>query len=127
MHKKIYFWIALFWTLVVSFLCLTSSGNIPKIGILYLDKLIHVFFHFIFTVLWILFFKVQIERSNKWKPFLISFVLSFIFGITIEVCQELFTTTRSADVFDVLANVTGAILATVVMIFYYKKIKKNFI
>lgn len=127
MHKKIYFWIALFWTLVVSFLCLISSGNIPKISILYLDKLIHVFFHFIFTVLWILFFKVQIERSNKWKPFLISFVLSFIFGITIEVCQELFTTTRSADVFDVLANVTGASLATVVMVFYYKKIKKNFI
>lgn len=127
MHKKIYFWIALFWTLVVSFLCLISSGNIPKISILYLDKLIHVFFHFIFTVLWILFFKVQIERSNKWKPFLISFVLSFIFGITIEVCQELFTTTRSADVFDVLANVTGASLATVVMVFYYKKIIKKFI
>lgn len=120
MHKKIYFWIAFLWTLVVLFLCLTSSGNIPKISVLYIDKLIHIFFHFVFTVLWVLFFKVQIESSKKWKSLFISFMLSFFFGITIELFQELFTTTRSADVFDVLANVTGSSLATIVMFLYYK-------
>lgn len=120
MHKKIYFWIALLWTLVVLFLCLTSSGNIPKISVLYIDKLIHIFFHFVFTVLWVLFFKVQIESSKKWKSLFISFMLSFFFGITIELFQELFTTTRSADVFDVFANVTGSSLATIVMFLYYK-------
>ena len=108
------------WTLVVLFLCLTSSGNIPKISVLYIDKLIHIFFHFVFTVLWVLFFKVQIESSKKWKSLFISFMLSFFFGITIELFQELFTTTRSADVFDVFANVTGSSLATIVMFLYYK-------
>ena len=45
------------------------------------------------------------------KPLLISFLLSFGFGISIEILQELFTATRHADVFDVLANLTGATIA----------------
>jgi len=45
------------------------------------------------------------------KPLLISFLLSFGFGISIEILQELFTTTRHADLFDVLANLTGATIA----------------
>ena len=37
--------------------------------------------------------------------------VSILFGILIEVLQELCTTTRSADVFDMLANSLGAIVA----------------
>jgi VanZ family protein len=36
-------------------------------------------------------------------------VLSVIYGIAIEIAQLLFTTTRSADVLDVVANMLGAI------------------
>jgi VanZ family protein len=122
-HKQLYFWIAVFWTIIVTFLCLTPSSNIPEVSILYLDKLIHIFFHFVFTTLWVLFFKVKMQSPNNYKPFFYSFVLSVFFGITIEILQEVLTTTRTADVFDVLANITGASLAIVVMILYFKNKK----
>jgi VanZ family protein len=60
-----------------------------------------------------LFFKKHLSNSNSSKPFLISFLLSFVFGISIEIFQELFTTTRHADLFDVLANITGATIAMI--------------
>lgn len=124
MPKPFYFWIAIFWTIIVSYLCLTSSNNIPQISIVYLDKLIHIFFHLVFTSLWILFFKAKMQNSKKFSPFLTSFSLSVFFGITIEILQGLFTTTRSADIFDVFANIIGASLA-VLILFLYFKIKKS--
>lgn len=126
MPKQLYFWIAVFWTIIVSYLCLTSSNNIPQVSILYVDKLVHVFFHFVFTSLWILFFKTKIINSKKFSPFLTSFSLSVFFGITIEILQGFFTTTRSADIFDVFANITGASLAVLILFLYYKiKDSKN--
>ncbi|WP_369410634.1 VanZ family protein [Flavobacterium taihuense] len=90
--------------------------NIPN-----LDKCIHVFFHFVFTFVWFLFFRKQIQTDNFQNPLLYSFILSFVFGITIEILQELVTTTRSADIFDVLANLTGA-LVTVFTVFICNKL-----
>ena len=40
-----------------------------------------------------------------------SFVFSFVFGIAIEMLQQSITTTRHADILDVVANSIGAILA----------------
>jgi VanZ family protein len=76
-----------------------------------MDKYVHVFFHFVFTSLWILYLKSQIKNANKYSPLVISFFSSVLLGLMIEVAQELFTTTRSADLFDILANTSGAVLA----------------
>lgn len=37
------------------------------------------------------------------------------YGILMEICQELFTKTRTADVLDVLANSLGAALGLIVV------------
>ncbi|WP_232505668.1 VanZ family protein [Flavobacterium crassostreae] len=87
-----------------------------------LDKYIHAFFHFVFTLLWVLFFRTQINNANKYKPLLVSFVFSVFFGILIEMLQLRLTTTRHADALDVLANIFGAILA-VLLVLLYDKIK----
>jgi VanZ family protein len=50
----------------------------------------------------------------------ISFLLSLFFGIAIELIQEFFTTTRSAEVIDELANLSGAILAVIAIILLNK-------
>jgi VanZ family protein len=47
-----------------------------------------------------------------------SFLFSVFFGIGIEIAQELFTTTRHAEVFDVLANLSGATLMVAVVILF---------
>jgi VanZ family protein len=112
-RKKIFLYSALLWSGVILFFCLENSKNIPLIDIQYIDKIIHAIFHFVFTTLWFLYFKKKLKSSNNFRLLSFSLMGSFFFGITIEIMQELFTTTRSADVFDVLANVSGSSIAVI--------------
>ena len=47
-------------------------------------------------------------------------MFSIFFGIAIEIAQALFTTTRKGDLVDVLANLSGAILAVCIILFFNK-------
>jgi VanZ family protein len=109
--KFLLFIIALFWTGIVVYFCLAESNEIPTIEIPNLDKCVHTFFHFVFTLVWFLFLRKQIQRNNVIKPLFYSFLFSLFFGIGIEFMQQLYTTTRSGDFFDFVANAIGAILA----------------
>jgi VanZ family protein len=122
--KKIFFLAALFWTGVILYFCLEDAKNIPRVNIQNIDKVIHAFFHFVFTTLWFLFLKKKFHSSDKFKPLALSFAFSLFFGISIELMQKFFTTTRSADVLDVLANLFGATLAiiTILLVNRYKRV-----
>ncbi|WP_116796187.1 VanZ family protein [Flavobacterium sp. 103] len=111
MPKYFLFLVALIWTGIVSYFCLVNSNEIPVINIPNLDKCIHTFFHLVFTFVWFLFFRKQLQSDNAIKPLMYSFVFSFVFGIAIEMLQQSITTTRHADILDVVANSIGAILA----------------
>lgn len=50
---------------------------------------------------------------------------AFVYGAIIEVCQDQFTTSRKADVYDVVANVTGSIIAILVLFLIGKLVKKK--
>ena len=100
-------YVAVFWTIVVTILSLISIGNIGEsIAISNKDKYVHFLFYFIFTVLWILFFKYK-QFSN----FKLVIFIAIFYGILMEIFQGIFTTTRHADVYDVLANSAGATVA----------------
>lgn len=99
----------------MSYFCLVSSDEIPSINIPGLDKCVHIVFHIGLTFLWFLFFSKQLQTDTVAKAFLYSVLLSFVFGIAIEILQEVFTTTRSADILDVLANVTGEAIAVLII------------
>lgn len=121
--KQLYFLAALLWTGVIAFFCLVQLNNVPLGEVSNLDKLVHVFFHFVLTVLCFLFFQKYTNALNSFKSIIISFLFSVFFGIGIEIAQELFTTTRHADIFDVLANLSGAILGVAVVILLDLKTK----
>lgn len=125
MLKNLFFWIAFSWTVVVIYFCLVPSTAIPSVSIPNLDKLAHAFFHFVFTLLWFLFFKNQVKKKNRIKLLIAVVFFSLFLGIGIEVLQNRFTTTRNGDLFDVLANFTGAITAFG-MVFFVKLVKKKF-
>lgn len=116
MRKLFFLSAALLWTGVILFFCLIKSSNLPTINVLYLDKAVHAFFHFVFTMLWFLFFKKKLNTSNSFRPLVLSFVFSFFLGIAIELMQQFFTDTRSADVMDELANLFGASLAVLAIV-----------
>jgi VanZ family protein len=115
-RKRLLLYSALFWTGIILFLSLENARNMPQIDILYLDKVIHSAFHFVFTILWFLYLKKKFNSSNNFKLLFFTLIGSFILGIAIELMQQYFTTTRNADVFDILANLFGAFLAAILII-----------
>lgn len=116
MLKQLFFYAALFWTGFILFLCLIKSSDFPLVHIKNIDKVVHAFLHFVFTTLWFLFFKKKFFNLSTMRLLVCSLFGSLIFGISIELMQHYFTTTRSADVVDVLANFTGALLAVITIL-----------
>jgi len=110
--KNLYLCLAIGWTLLIAVLCLVSFNDLPTIGIGGADKYVHFIFHFGFTLLWFMYVK-----SRSANPSLLKVGLaSLCYGISLEIAQGLFTTTRSADIFDVIANATGAGIAILVIL-----------
>ncbi|MXO03799.1 VanZ family protein [Flavobacterium sp. HBTb2-11-1] len=111
---------------IITYFCLTDSSNIPAINFPSIDKIIHFCFHFGFTISWILFFKKELKGkdADDYKAYLISFIFSVFFGITIEILQSALTVTRASDVTDVLANALGAVVAVFSAIGFKKQIDK---
>lgn len=122
--KQLYFVATLFWAGVIAFFCLVQIETVPLGNVSNLDKVVHLFFHFVLTILCFSFLQKHTNSVHIWKSTLPAFLFSFIFGIGIEITQELATATRHADVFDVLANVSGAILGIVVVLLL--NLKKRF-
>ncbi|WP_294963513.1 VanZ family protein [uncultured Flavobacterium sp.] len=120
----------LIWAIICSgiifYFCLTDSSNIPVVNFPSIDKIIHFCFHFGFTISWILFFKKELKgkEADDYKAYLISFIFSVFFGITIEILQSALTVTRASDVADVLANALGAVVAVFSAIGFKKQIDK---
>jgi VanZ family protein len=122
-HSKLWFALAVLWTINVTLLCLVSMKKLPSFGVSGLDKYVHFTFHFIFVILWLFYAnaKQRIENKTALKVVL----CSLFFGITIEILQELLTATRKADIHDVFANTLGAITAAIVFVFFHKLTKKR--
>ncbi|UWY29876.1 VanZ family protein [Flavobacterium sp. TR2] len=120
----------LIWAIICSgiifYFCLTDSSNIPVVNFPSIDKIIHFCFHFGFTISWILFFKKELKgkEADDYKAYLISFIFSVFFGITIEILQSALTVTRASDVADVLANALGAVVAVFSAIGFKRQIDK---
>ena len=124
-HKNLWLALATSWTSIILVLCLINSSDLPSLSLKIegTDKGVHFTFHFIFTLLWVVYFYSLSKVINESK--IIKVILSsFLFGVLIEILQENFTTTRKADVFDVLANSLGAITAGMLLYFILIRIKK---
>lgn len=124
MHKLLLLCWALIVSGVIAYFCLTDSSNIPAINIPSIDKIVHFCFHFGFTISWILFFKKELKGTDDAKAYLVSIIFSVLFGITIEILQGVYTTTRASDVTDVLANTLGAMFAIFMAIVFKKQLDK---
>lgn len=93
-----------------------NGSNLPHVAVKGADKYVHFTFHLVFSCLWFqYFFK---KTSQGWRSAWVVFTGSLIFGIAIEICQALFTRTRKADLFDVLANTSGALTALAVLLLF---------
>ncbi|ESU27979.1 hypothetical protein FSS13T_04670 [Flavobacterium saliperosum S13] len=103
---------------------MVSIGDVPKVSIIGQDKSVHSFFYFVFSILWFLFLTKEMPEWSFARKAILVVLSALVYGAVIEVCQEQFTASRKADLFDILANVTGSVIAIIVL-FVAEKIRKR--
>lgn len=124
MFKKIWILLAIAYTTVLTVVSLMTLRNLPDVGVSYGDKIFHFFAYFVMAFLWALawFFSFNFDKKRSIRN---AFIIAVIFGIIIEVLQGTLTASRSLDVYDMLANTLGALLAAVVLsVNNFKQAKK---
>ena len=107
LNKSTLLFIAIAWTVLITFLSLVTVGSFGNnIPIPNKDKIVHVVFYFGFVVLWVLY-KNKSNYTNKTGIAILFIAIGY--GVLMELIQY-FTATRSPDMYDVLANSSGAFL-----------------
>lgn len=119
------YWKSIFCSVVITILCFIP-GDVSfhsELDIPYLDKIVHCCFYFVLSL------TIQCEVKNKigLKNYLFIFIYVMALGGFIEVVQENFIVERSGDFFDLIADLSGAILAFFVykIVTYQSMIKQN--
>lgn len=130
LERKTLLWLllALFWSVLIGIACLMDGNTIPKTTLLQLpnkDKIAHFVFYFVFSILWFRFFVDLKSSKNKIRLAILIFLVASVLGMTMEVMQYLFTTTRSAEWADVIANSSGSLAGLVTSLLYDAKNKKE--
>jgi VanZ family protein len=111
------------WLIIVLILSLVpgnSFDTVPVFFIPHIDKIVHFGMYSVLTgFLLQLFNKPEISFT---KSAFICLLISFSYGVLMELLQEITASGRGGDVFDVFANSTG-IVAAIVLFPTLQKIK----
>jgi VanZ family protein len=104
------------------------SSGIPKFKIPNIDKIAHFGFFFVQSILVSLILYLQ-TKFNYMPIVLISTLLSFVYGGSIELLQQAYFN-RTCDVLDLIADVTGGFTGAAIYPLAVKLLKirsKNYI
>lgn len=88
-----------------------------------MDKLVHAMLYAVLTATYLYAFAPAC-RSKLFVVLLI-IVLATLYGIAMEVCQQLFTASRAMDPLDALANLSGVLATTLVFCAVYRYRQKR--
>ncbi|WP_378185694.1 VanZ family protein [Aquimarina sp. W85] len=98
-------------TSVLTYLSLGTISS-PISSLSNSDKIGHAIAYFVFTCIWFafLYFSKKLKYSFL-KSILYSAMICFGYGVLMEIAQGIFTTYRYVELFDVLANTSGIVIA----------------
>ena len=109
-------WKSIVWGIFILMLCSIPGNQINKvkfIDIPYLDKFVHFFLYFVFTLLLISENNTQKHhRKVTVNAILIAAAISLPLGALIEILQKAVIINRSAEIWDMVANIFGFLAAT---------------
>jgi VanZ family protein len=110
--------LAIIATIIIAIL---SLGNVPKLNLgiklEISDKYLHTLAYFTLTLVWYFALQEKIKKTSFKYYVIISLI---IYGIILEALQGGITNYRTADIYDVLANIIGIVLGSII----FKKIIK---
>ena len=104
---------ALAWTLFI-FILLTIPGKMlpdeNQLTIPNLDKLVHIMLFGCFVFLWSFYFASRKDLHNGLNKKLFRiFLIACLFGIAMDFVQKYFIPNRDFDIYDIAADIIGAI------------------
>ena len=118
--------LALVYTVILTGVSIIERDSLPKVPIFPMqDKLAHFLAYFVLAVLWGAFWLRRKTPAflNRFLPIML--VAAFIYGTIIEVLQGEITQSRSADVYDILANCLGMLVGSSLIFYIFEKLRLN--
>ncbi|HUH29501.1 VanZ family protein [Gelidibacter sp.] len=116
MHKYWALTLLVGYAIVLLVLSLGNTGGFETLGSSFDDKINHFGAYFFLTLFIFNYFKTL----NLKRGLLYAFIIASTYGIIMEVLQKYLTIERMFDVYDMIANAFGAIVAVLFVIFYRK-------
>ena len=118
-------YLIIIWIIVVFILSSIPGSDIPKISrfkIPHLDKIVHFIMYF--TLQFLVLTEYYKNYKNKYlftKVLLLTLLLSISYGLIMELLQEYLFISRTASLYDFLANSAGAIFGSISVIILSRK------
>ncbi|MBU2950511.1 VanZ family protein [Tamlana agarivorans] len=102
------------YTVLLATVCLITLNDLPDVGVSFGDKIFHFLAYGLLTMLWFATFFFNFNFKEK-QAIWYALILAVSFGILIEVLQDTMTVSRALDVYDMVANTIGALLASLLL------------
>ncbi|RZP16042.1 MAG: hypothetical protein EVA38_02630 [Flavobacteriales bacterium] len=109
LESKLLFTICVSYSVLVTIVFLVPAKQFPSLSDFYIpiDKLAHIFIFLVLSFLWLAYIDRVLTKTKPIVLFL-ALLVCLLYGIIIEVSQELFVRSRKAEALDVLADLFGA-------------------
>ncbi|MCB9002501.1 MAG: VanZ family protein [Bacteroidales bacterium] len=102
------------WSLVILLLCIMPASDIPKVKIAGIDKVVHFgLFGVLATLLVSETNRLRTLRDCDKKSIILGLIVPIIYGGLIELIQQQLPS-RSAELFDLVADSAGTIVAVLI-------------
>jgi VanZ family protein len=111
-------WPGILWAFFIFFLCSLPGNDVPKVQFLFedFDKVAHFGLFFILSALMYRGFRKQNSFLILYQfPCFLITVFCIIYGGGIELYQGYFVPDRSADVYDLIADIIGGIFSLILL------------
>ncbi len=111
MKRNYFIYLGLFLTILITVGSLIPPKKVVEVNVPSFDKVIHFGSYFLLALSWLL------ASAKKYKEIKYTLTIAFsvgVYGIIIEGLQATLTTVRQADIYDIIANFTGVLVALLV-------------
>ena len=115
--------LALLYTVLLTTVSVSEIENLPKMPLFPMqDKVAHIIAYLILGASWGLYWMVKSKPKSVHPYFTVLLLGGLIYGTVIEVMQQQLTVSRSADVFDIFANVLGMLIGAILGQWFYNRV-----
>jgi len=122
MKKYLVFWKTIAWTVFIMVLFLIPSQDIPgSREIPHLDKVVHMVFFMIFTILFMRdMLKIKRLKLSSVAYILVTFLVVLSLAIMVELLQDVMKLGREGDIVDIIYDLFGFFLGMFLLVLIFR-------